>query len=135
MDYRDQIAHLIEHMELKPTFLCERRCPVGQSMHGGIVPILSYPGRQPSYEGPSVSIILELMTKMGLAVQVVRGAEQEGWGQERYYPTPHGIDYLRKYRHPAKYWFCSNWLPASVAGATILASLVSTVAYVVSILD
>ena len=129
MDYRDHIAHLLEHMERKPSFVCDRSCPVAQSKHGGIVLILTYsgPAPEPRYEGPAVSILLEAMTKMNLAVTVERGSEKQGWSGENYYPTSAGIEFRKRTRHPRKFWINENWFPLAVAITTAVLALASIV--------
>lgn len=116
-DYREHFAHLLEHLVGEASSECEKLCPVDDSKDGGIAMIMSYSGTAPEYEGPSVSILLEAMTKMGFVVKVKRMSEI-------YYPTPLGIDYLEQYRHLIGFWIRRNWFPASVAAATITIPIV-----------
>ena len=46
--------------------------------------------------------------------------------------TAHGREYWDQLQAPRRYWFRQNWFPASVAGATIVAALVSAAANIVN---
>lgn len=112
MDHRRHIAHLLRHALMEISVECGMGCPIESSAHGGIQLRKGMLGN-PSYEGPQVHIVLEAMQKMGYVVEMDRT------GITVYYPTPLGSEFLKQFKHPRRYWFCQNWLPATVAAATI----------------
>ena len=57
----------------------------------------------------------------------------ENLGTGSFRVTAHGRDYWQKWNAPRWYWFRKNWFPASVAGATIVAALVSAAANIVNL--
>ena len=129
MNYSEHFAHLLEHLVGEFPSDCEKHCIADDSRHGGISIATFPPSGNPMYEGPSISILLAALTRMDFVAEVERA------GLNVYYPTPLGIDYLKQYRRPIRFWFCQNWLPALVAGATIVVAIVNLIAYIVSIFN
>lgn len=128
VDHRKHFAHLLEHLIAETPSKCERLCPIGRSEGGGTF----LPGyseyRTSGYSGPDIYMLFDVMERLDLVVKA-------GPVADTYFPTPHGIDFLRNHEHPRMHWLGKNWLPASVAGATILTSIVSSLAYFASILN
>ena len=61
------------------------------------------------------------------------GALEELASGSTYRVSAYGREYWEKLTAPRWYWFSRNWFPASVAGATILASLVAAAASIVNL--
>ena len=57
----------------------------------------------------------------------------EDLGTGTYPVTAYGREHWGKLTAPRWYWFRRNWFPASVAGATILVSLVAAIANIVNL--
>lgn len=129
MDYREHFAHLLEHYLGKTPIECNKHCPLSQSEHGWIIAPDYYSGSENSdYNGPDVQVLLDVLTQLGLLVKA-------GPAAGTYVPTPISSEFVRKYKRPRCFWLGNNWLPASVAAATIVTSLVSTFAYIAYILN
>ena len=129
MDYREDLAHLLEHYLREIPIECNKHCPLSLSDHGWIIaPDIYHGSKNSDYNGPDVHVLFDVLTQLGLLVKA-------GPAASTYVPTPISSEFVRKYKHPKRFWFGNNWLPVSVAAATIVTSLVSTFAYIAYILN
>ena len=110
MDYRELFAHLIEHMVGKVPENCEDDCRVAHPEDGGIET-----SELAGQNSRRTLKLLDAMCAVGLAARVETYQPSRG-----YFPTAQGIEYLKRYRRPIRYWLTRNWFAAIVATATIL---------------
>ena len=115
MRYQAHFAHLLEHMVSKQPYKCELGCPVEFNEQAGLWVL---PLSNSEYPGPSPSVLLKAMDKMGFVVNVPL------LQADSYYPTALGIDFFKQNRHPKWHWTCRNWFPVVIAVAAIIAPFV-----------
>ena len=56
----------------------------------------------------------------------------QGWPQDMeavvgYYPTAEGMEYLKRHRHPMRYWIGQNWFPSLVGVVNIILGLAAAI--------
>ena len=122
MDYRENFAHLLQHMIRELSAECGNGCPVSYRKDGGTT---WRSARRGEYTGPSLENLFAAMKEVGFVAQI-----RVATNYYEYFPTTLGIEFLEKRRHPLKTWLKENWFATLVAGATITVATINVlVAY------